>query len=367
MNGARFRAACAFLLLAVTPAVTGAVAAEAPCMRVDPSWPATLPHDWILGQVSGVAVDAKDNVWIVQRPGSLTEDEKGAALQPPRSLCCMPAPPVLQFDPAGRVLRAWGGPGKGYDWFSSEHGIYIDPKGFVWLGGNGTDDGQVLKFTQDGSFVLQIGHPARGPASNDVTRLGRPADIAVDPSANEVYIADGYANRRIIVFDADTGAYKRHWGAYGTRPVDKAGRYDPDAPPARQFGTPVHCVKLAQDGLVYVCDRQNDRVQVFRKDGSFVAEWRIAPRTLGMGSVWDLALSRGTGQTLLFNADGENNQVRILLRDNGTVLGAFGRSGRQAGQFHSVHNLAIDSHDNLFTTEVDSAKRVQRFTPCSVR
>jgi DNA-binding beta-propeller fold protein YncE len=211
--------------------------------------------------------------------------------------------------------------------------------------------------------VLQIGHPARGAASNDVTRLGRPADVAVDASANEVYVADGYGNHRVIVFDADTGAYRRHWGAYGGRPADTGARYDPKGAPSRQFGNPVHCVKLAQDGLVYVCDRQNDRVQVFHKDGSFVAEWRIAPQTLGMGSVWDLALWPDAGQSLLFNADGENNQVLILRRADGMVLGAFGRSGRQAGQFHWVHNLAIDSHGNVFTTEVDNAKRVQRFTP----
>ncbi len=341
----------------------GAAMADPPRMQVDPYWPKQLPHNWILGQVSGVAVDGADNVWIIQRPGSLTPDEKGAASNPPRSICCVPAPPVIEFDPAGNVLRAWGGPGKGYDWFRNEHGIYIDPKGFVWVGGNGDDDGQVLKFTQAGAFILQIGHPARGAASNDVTRLGRPADISVDPVANEVYIADGYANRRIIVFDADTGAYKRHWGAYGARPADTARQYDPNAALPRQFGTPVHCVKLANDGLVYVCDRQNDRIQIFHKDGSFVTEWRVAPRTLGSGSVWDLALWPDGSQSLLFNADGTNNQVRLLRRADGMVLGAFGHSGRQAGQFHWVHNIAIDSHGNVFTTEVDTAKRVQRFTP----
>ena len=347
--------------LAVMLLAAGAAAADPPRMQVDPFWPKQLPHNWILGQVSGVAVDTADNVWIIQRPGTLTPDEKGAALSPPRSTCCVPAPPVIEFDPAGNVIRAWGGPG--YDWFASEHGIYIDPKGFVWLGGNGPDDGQVLKFTQDGRFVLQIGRPARGAASNDTTRLGRPADIAVDAAAHEVYIADGYANHRVIVFDSDNGTYKRHWGAYGGRPSDIAHRYQPGAPPPRQFGTPVHCVKIARDGLVYVCDRQNDRIQVFHKDGSFVTEWRIAPRTLGSGSVWDLALSPDADQSLLFNADGTNNEVRILRRADGRVLTAFGHSGRQAGQFHWVHNIAVDSHGNVFTTEVDTAKRVQRFTP----
>ena len=337
------------LWLALWLCSAAAFAAEPPRLRVDPSWPLPLPHGWMLGQVSGVAVDAADNVWIIQRPATAP---KGHA-----------APPVIQFDPAGRVLRAWGGAGKGYDWFGSEHGVSIDPNGFVWLGGNGAHDGQVLKFTQDGRFLLQIGKPASGAASNDTSRLGRPADIAVDAVAHEVYIADGYANHRVIVFDSETGAYHRHWGAYGGRPADGNSRYDPQAPPARQFGNPVHCVKLSRDGLVYVCDRHNDRVQVFHKDGSFVAEWRIAPGTLGMGSVWDLALGTDPAQSLIFSADGQNNIVRVLRRADGLVLGAFGSPGRKPGQFHWVHNLAVDSHGNVFTTEVDTAKRVQRFTP----
>lgn len=351
MKATIIRAALAAWLLAAGFLAAGSRTTEPPRMLVDPFWPKPLPHDWVLGQVSGVAVDAADNVWIIQRPVGMTEHGQRAA------------PPVIQFDPSGNVLRAWGGPAAGHDWFQSEHGIYIDPKGFVWLGGNGASDGQILKFTRDGGFVLQIGHSARGAASNDVTRLGRPADIAVDPAANEVYVADGYGNRRIIVFDADTGAYKRHWGAYGGRPSDVVRHHALATAAPRQFGTPVHCVKLAKDGLVYVCDRRNDRIQIFHKDGAFVAEWPIAPGTLGLGSVWDLAFWPDTEQSLLFNADGQNNEVRILRRSDGTLLGAFGRAGRAAGQFHWVHSLAIDSHGNVFTTEVDTARRVQRFVP----
>jgi DNA-binding beta-propeller fold protein YncE len=327
-----------------------ALAAELPVMRVDPSWPKPLPQHWVLGEVSGVAVDAADNVWIIQRPGSVKADAQHS-----------PAPPVIAFDPAGNVLRAWGGPGQGYDWVGNEHGITVDAKGYVWIGSNGPADGQVLKFTQAGAFVLQIGHPARGAASNDVTRLGRPAEVAVDDAANEAYVADGYGNRRIIVFDATTGAYKRHWGAYGGKPADVMQTYDPLAPLPRQFGRPVHCVRLARDGLVYVCDRQNDRIQVFHKDGTFVTEWRIVPGTAGMGSVWDLGLWPDAGQTLLFDADGQGNRVHILRRGDGTVLGGFGRAGREPGQFHWVHSLAIDSHGTVFTTEVDGGNRVQRF------
>lgn len=330
-------------LLVLCGLTTGALAADPPALRVDPAWPKPLPHGWLLGQVPGVAVDAVDNVWIIQRP---VKDEHAA-------------PPVIEFNPSGAVLRAWGGPGKGYDWPENEHGITLAPDGFVWIGGNGANDGQVLKFTQDGRFVLQIGHPAHGAASNDPTRLGRPADVAIDVAAREAYIADGYANRRVIVFDSETGAFKRDWGAYGHRPTDRPARHDP----AAQFGTPVHCVKLAQDGLVYVCDRENDRIQVFHKDGSFVTEWRIAPGTAGMGSVWDLAFWPDTAQTLLFDADGQNEQVHILRRADGLVLGGFGQKGTETGAFRWVHNVAVNSQGDVFTTEVGKGMRVQRFVP----
>lgn len=365
MHGCRGLLAALALFAVLAGAAAGA--ADPPRMQVDPAWPKPLPNNWILGQVAGVAVDAQDHVWIIQRPGSLTPDERGAALAPPRSKCCVPAPPIIEFDPEGNVVQAWGGQGQGYDWFTSEHGIYVDPKGFVWVGGNGETDGQLLKFTRDGRFVLQIGHPARGAASNDTTRLGRPADTMLDPETNELFVADGYGNHRVIVFDADTGAYKRHWGAYGKPPTDQPLTYAPGNPPSSQFGNPMHCVKLARDGLVYVCDRINDRIQVFRRDGSFVREWIYDTATLGNGSVWDLAIWPDARQTFLFSADGENNEVRILQREDGMVVGAFGRSGRQGGQFHWVHNLAVDRNGNLFTTEVDTAKRVQRFVPVGAR
>ncbi|MGC1846430.1 MAG: hypothetical protein WA707_02495, partial [Pseudolabrys sp.] len=255
-----------------------------------------------------------------------------------------------------------GGPGQGYDWFENEHGINIDYKGFVWVGGNGNNDGHVLKFTQDGKFVLQIGKPGPQTGSADTTRLGRPADTEVDPTTNEVFIADGYGNHRVIVFDADTGAYKRHWGAYGKPPNDeKAPAYSPAGPAPQQFANPVHCVKIAKDGLVYICDRQNDRIQVFRKDGTFVKEFFIAKDTLQQGSVWDLDFWPDTNQTFLMNADGANNEVRTLVRENGEVVGAFGRNGRNAGEFHWIHNLAVDSKGNIYTTEVDTGKRAQKF------
>ena len=350
------------LVLVALACASVAHAAEPPRFAVDANWPKPLPNNWILGQVAGVAVDAQDHVWVLHRPTSLTPDERGAALTPPRSKCCKPAPPVLEFDAAGNLLQAWGGPGNGYTWPQSEHGVYVDAGGMVWIGGNGEQDGQVLKFTRQGKLVLQIGKQGPQTNSNDVARLGRPAGLTVDAQANELYVADGYFNRRVIVFDAATGAYKRHWGAYGTRPQDGPAKpYDPKAPRSRQFASPVHCVRIARDGLVYVCDRGANRIQVFRKNGAFVREIMVDPATLGNGSVWDLAIWPDRAQTYLLNADGENNEVKILSRNSGAQVGVFGRGGRQAGAFHWVHNLAIDSKGNVFTTEVDTGKRVQRF------
>ena len=363
VNVRGLRAACigaVFVTLLAGPAM----AADVPQFQVDPSWPKPLPNNWIIGQVGGIAVDPQDHVWIIHRPRLLTASEAGAVQKPQRSKCCVPAPPVIEFDSDGNVLRAWGGPAAGYDWPQREHGIYIDPKGFVWIGGNLDGDGAILKFTQDGKFVMQIGHAGPTKGSNDTTQLDKPADFSVDPAANEIFVADGYGNRRVIVFDADTGAYKRHWGAYGHRPDDtKTPPYDPNAPIAQQFGNPVHCVRLANDGLLYVCDRTNDRVQVFHKDGTFVTEWFYEKGTLGAGSMWDLGLWPDANQTWLLNADGENNEVRILRRSDGTVVGTFGRQGRWAGEFHWVHNIRVDSKGNVYTGEVDNGERVQRFRP----
>jgi len=338
-----------------------AFAAQVPRFQVDPSWPKTLPHQWIMGQAAGVAVDKRDHIWVIQRPASLTDDEKAASLDPPSAKCCVPAPPVMEFDPHGNLIQAWGGPGQGYDWPQREHGITIDDKGFVWIGGNGPRDGQYLKFTRDGKFMMQIGKPGDQTNSEDTSRLGQPADAEVDPQANEVYIADGYVNHRVIVFDASTGAYRRQWGAYGKKPTDeKLASYDPASP---QFSTPVHCVKIANDGLVYVCDRRNNRIQVFRKDGTFVKEFVLEKDTRAGGSVWALGFWIDPAQTFMIVADGTNNEVRTLVRESGKTLGVFGHAGRNAGQFHWVHDIALDSKGNIYTTEVDTGKRAQKFVP----
>jgi len=339
---------------ATGPMVTG------PKFEVDPTFPKPLPHHWVIGMSIGVTTDAQDHVWVLQRPPTLAENEIG--LDRKESSCCAAAPPVLEFDQAGNLLQAWGGPGQGYEWPESNHGLFIDSKGIVWIGGNGSPDSQVLKFTPDGKFVAQFGHSGQRKSSNDTDEFGRPAKIFVDAASNEAYIADGYLNRRVAVIDADTGAMKRYWGGYGKKPDDgDLGRYDPNAPVIQEFRGPVHCAQLSHDGFVYVCDRQNDRVQVFTKDGKFVKEARFATQTGGDGSTWDIAFSKDPDQKYLYLADGKNEHVLILDRQSLDLVSSFGDGGRQPGQFFGVHSITTDSKGNIFTTETYEGRRVQKF------
>jgi DNA-binding beta-propeller fold protein YncE len=340
-------------------------AIQAPTFEVDPFWPKPLPNHWLLGSAIGVSVDARDHVFIVHRGGSSLNErtEMSAATQPPTAEeCCVPAPAILEFDPAGNLVGHWGGPGEGYEWPASNHGITVDHKDNVWIGGNDAKDAHVVKFTRDGKFLMQFGRQGKSAGSHDRENFGRVAKIFVDPKQNEAYFADGYGNKRVAVIDADTGEFKRYWGAYGNRPDDTdLGRYDPDAPPAQQFRNPVHCAELSSDGLVYVCDRANDRIQVFQRDGRFVKEAFIAKRTLGDGSVWDIAFSRDPRQKYLYLADGKNEKVYILERDSLKMLTSFGDGGRQPGQFFGVHSIATDSKGNIYTTETYEGKRLQKF------
>jgi DNA-binding beta-propeller fold protein YncE len=344
-------------------AASQAETVEAPVFEVDPLWPRPLPNHWVLGNAIGVGVDARDHVFIVHRQDTVNDStEGGAGSSPPRSSCCSGAPPVLEFDPEGNLVGHWGGPGQGYTWPASNHGITIDHKDNVWIGGNGQGDSHILKFTHDGRLLMQIGTPGQAVNSKATDHFGRVAKVSIDAAANEAYIADGYGNHRVAVIDMETGAVKRYWGGYGEAPSDSNfGPYNPDAPLIRQFRTPVHCAEPSNDGLVYVCDRPNDRLQVFRKDGSFVREVRIAPRTLGDGSVWDIAFSRDPQQKYLYLADGKNERVYVIERQSLEILTTFGDGGRQPGQFFAVHSIATDSKGNIYTTETYEGKRLQKF------
>ena len=371
----------------------------APRFEVDPMWPKPLPNHWVLGNVIGVAVDASDHIWIVHRGAALERMETYAAQNPPAAECCLPAPPVLEFDEAGNLIGHWGGPGQGYDWPDTNHGITVDFKGNVWIGGNGRgtaaggptgrgtargaathedgtsaqgasrsgspapfNDNMILKFTQSGKFLMQIGKPNQSKGSNDTENVKGAAKMFVDPKTNELYVADGYGNRRVIVFDAETGKYKRHWGAYGKKPDDtQLPRYNPSDPPTQQFRNPVHCAELSNDGLLYVSDRPNNRIQVFKPDGTFVKEIFIAKNTLGDGSVWDIAFSKDPQQKYIFLADGSNEKIYAIQRDSMEVLTSFGDGGRQPGQFYAVHSIATDSKGNVFTTETYRGQRIQKF------
>ena len=338
---------------------------QAPRFEVDPFWPKPLPNHWVLGSTIGIGVDSRDHVFIIHRGDSTLNQrtEVGADRNPPIGECCRAAPPILEFDPEGNLVKAWGGPGEGFTWPVSNHGVTLDDKDNVWIGGNGEGDAHILKFTHDGKFLAQYGTPGGKPNSNDSTYFGRVAKIAFDAKAGEAYIADGYRHRRVAVIDMGTGKIKRFWGAYGNKPDDtQLPSYNPDAPPDKQFRTPVHCAEPSNDGLVYVCDRVNDRIQVFRKDGSFVKEQRIAPRTLGDGSVWDIAFSRDAQQKYIYLADGKNERVYVIDRQSLELLTSFGDGGRQPGQFFAVHSIATDSRGNIFTTETYEGKRVQKFT-----
>jgi DNA-binding beta-propeller fold protein YncE len=365
----RLVASVAFTMILQQPSM------QVPTFQVDPMWPKQLPNHWLVGAVVGVAVDAKDHVWITHRPSTLQPNETRSFWKA--------APPVLEFDQEGNLVSSWGGPGAGYEWPQLEHGIYIDHQDNVWLGGGGDKDAQILKFTRQGKFLMQIGRQGKNGGSNDTQNLGGTANMVVDAAANELYVADGYVNHRVIVFDATTGAYKRHWGAYGKKPDDsyflsagerlpgpfsgavqhenKPSQYDPKGPPPPQFRI-VHAVRISNDGLIYVCDRTNDRIQVFRKDGTFVQEAFIAKETFGSGSVWDIGFSTDPAQTYLIVPDGTNQQVYVVLRKSLEVLHTFGGAGHWAGQFYGAHNLAVDSKGNLYITETYEGKRVQKFT-----
>ena len=354
-----------------------------PVFEVDASWP-KLPNNWVVGHVASVAVDRRDHIFMLHRPNTIPEDRRSHA-----------APPVLEFDEKGKFVNAWGGPGKGYDWPDSEHGIAVDYKDHVWIGGSAPvapslrdlDDDMLLKFDNKGKFLLQIGGRSASKGNADTKSVHQSADVFVWPKTNEAFVADGYGNRRVIVFDADTGAFKRMWGAFGNTPIDvpaaprgggaanAAGRgganagggrgaapaLDTDGPGSQQFGGPVHAVKVSNDGLVYVADRPNRRVQVFTPDGKYITQTFINRSGPSPQSAAGLAFSPDAQQQFLYVADYGNSHIAVLDRKSLQLLYQFGQRSEKPGDFQGLHHLAIDSKGNLYTGEVAPGARAQRF------
>ena len=375
---------------------------QAPKFEVDPFWPKPLPNNWTLGQTIGLAVDPSDNVWIVHRPGSL--ELKESYLTRKEADCCSAAPDVLAFDPSGKLIRSWSR-AEGHDWPTSNHGITVDSKGNVWLGGNGAGqpgpapgsaaqfaagrggapspaataaaaypgaaapgvktyhDSFILKFSPTGQYLGQIGKANGSQGSLDNDNVRGVAQIRFHPTTNELIAADGYGNKRVSVWDPDTLKFKRAWGAYGKTPNDDmVPPYDPNNPPAQQFRNPVHCAQPSRDGLIYVCDRVSDRLQVFKTDGTFVKEVFIEKDTRGDGSVWEIALSRDPQEKYLYVADGANHKIHVFDRASLNEIYSFGAGGRQPGEWYALHSIATDSKGNIYTTETYRGQRVQKFT-----
>ncbi|MEP7304460.1 MAG: hypothetical protein ABJA98_02970 [Acidobacteriota bacterium] len=351
----------------VRPAHAQTSRSQVPIFEPDPLWAQALPNRWVTGAVGGVAVDSHDNVWVFHREASIPDGEKAASLTPPQAECCIPAPAVLEFAPNGKLLQAWGGPGAGYEWPTTQHGIFVDDNDNVWLSGSAREDNQILKFTSKGRFLMQIGHAGKNKGSNDTENLGGPAGLFLYKKTNELFVADGYFNHRVIVFDAGTGAYKRHWGAYGKRPEDDY-KFPPRAqliqgPPPPQFNTPVHAVVVSNDELVYVADRTNNRLQVFTLDGTFVKEVPIAKNTLqAEGTVHSFVLSPDKEQKFLYVLDGSNKAVRVLNRQTLEILSNIGgHAGHNAREFFHAHSFAVDSKGNLFISEVNNGQRYYKY------
>jgi DNA-binding beta-propeller fold protein YncE len=326
-----------------------------PTFEVDRTWP-KVPPQWKLGDPSSIAIDAQDNVWVLHRPRTLVKPEDAAKA----------APPVIVFTTAGNFVKAWGGAGNGYEWPEREHGIHIDYKGFVWLGGNNCPtnglpglkrvaDDQLLKFTQDGKFVMQIGHSNQSKGNSDTRNLHRAADVWVHQPTNELFVADGYGNHRVAVFDADSGAFKRMWGAFGNKPVDddhcEVVTPTTFSDPGPQQLSIVHAIRVAKDGTVYVADREYRRVQMFTKEGKFVKQLvrNNAPFAR------DLALSPDANQQFLYVGGGDG--VFIVDRKTLEIVGNI----QPAGMIGAGHQIATDSKGNLYIAQTGAGMQKLTF------
>jgi DNA-binding beta-propeller fold protein YncE len=373
-----------------------------PLYEVDALWPQPLEYPAILGPVSGVAVAPDGNVLIVtQSDRSFFSAANEINTLTGTGECCTPIPGVAEFAADGSLVRQWGGPDV-QGWPSRPHGIAVDPEGNVWIGGGWYQppnpagrggrggrggaaaggrgagagaapqeppppppapvyDTHILKFSRTGELIATIGTPGGQPNSASTNSFGGAADFSFDADASEVYVADGYANHRVAVLDMATGAVKRSWGAYGNAPEDAAqAPYDPSAPPAQQFGR-VTCAELSNDGMVYVCDQTNNRIQVFETDGTFVEEVTIAPNTRLNGTVRDIAFSEDADQRWLFVTDGTNERVYVLFRGTLEVKTSFGVGGRYPSHFRELGGIAVAADGTVYTAEDGQGRRVQRF------
>ncbi|HEV3057338.1 MAG TPA: hypothetical protein VGY48_03780 [Vicinamibacterales bacterium] len=361
----------------------GAAARQVPYFEYDETFPKPLPNHWTTGTVVGLAVDAKQHIWIVHRAPTLRPDELHGEQDPPLGECCVKAPYVIEFDYAGNVVQAWGGPSPTheYDWPTNGgpspdptagaqptgmHSVFVDHKDNVWLTATGPGDGQILKFTRNGKFLAQYGHTKRPRAdSNDIENANQASGIAEYVKTNEMFISDGYVNRRVLVLDEETAKYKRHWGAYGKRPDDSVRyQYNPNKL-FEQFST-VHGIGVSNDGLVYACDRNGSRVQVFKTDGTFVAEKGIERQTLN-GTVFGIAFSPDPEQRYAYIPDGRNEKIWILERKSLDIIGSFGCPGHAGGCLTTPHSIATDAKGNIYIGETWEGKRVQRFLFKGVR
>jgi hypothetical protein len=357
------------VILALAVCLAGPARAQSdprpPEFRVDPAWP-NIPNGWVLGEVTSVSVDRDDHVWVLHVPQSIPEDARANA-----------APPVLEFDASGRLLRSWGGPDSG-EWPGREHGIFVDAEDYVWIGGRagwpranppGNSDDMIMKFTMAGELVLEIGRRGQGTGNLDTENVHQATDVFVDTAAREVYVADGYGNNRVIVFDSDTGSFKRMWGAFGNPPPPTSEpnrptpqeQTTPEGPP--EFGLP-HAIKVSDDGIVYVADRINNRIQMFTREGEFLRQVRVTNEGSDEVPVpAGFAFSPDPGQRYLYVVDSGPMRVVIFDRQSMTQIGVVGRRGKAAGEFDIVHHMAVDSKGNLYTAEIVNNRRAQKFVP----
>ena len=347
-------------------------AGKYPVFELDTTWPPPLPNQWVFGLVSKISVDQHDNVWIIHRPRSVPPEKTSA-------------PPVVEFDATGKFVQAWGGDGAGYDWPGNEHNIFVDHKDRVWISGTAAGargDDMILEFTTDGKFVKELGGRNTTHGNKDTVNVNRPGDLWVSPKTDELYVADGYGNSRVIVYDAETLAFKRMWGAFGKPPQEgfntgnsgepgeaptggrtrgAAPALDTEGPGSPTFASPVHSVLVSNDDIVYVCDRSNRRVQLFTPDGKYLMQFFLNRAGPAGGSAVGLAFSRDKEQRFLYVGDYGNSHIAVVDRKKLDILYQFGKRGPEPGNFQGTHHIATDSKGNLYVAEVAPGARAQRF------